>query len=211
MARLVPFMRAVTLLKKYGIPVAKSRVTWTSEECLRFSRETGYPVVLKLMSSQLIHKTDIGGVLMGLKSEEEVREGYERLQALAQTLKIKAEGVLIQEMASGFEMIVGGKVDEQFGVVILVGFGGIYTEVYGDTSIRIAPIDEEEASRMVRELKAYKILRGFRGKRANIEELVGVIAKASRLMASEEIEEMDINPLFVNEKGAMAVDVRIIA
>lgn len=207
--KLMPFEKASDLLSRYGISVAKSRLTKTEVECTRFTEQTGYPVVLKLISSQVIHKTDVGGILTGLTSEKEVGEGFRGLQTLARKLGVSVEGILAQEMLSGFEMIVGGKIDEQFGGVVLVGFGGIYTEVYRDVSLRIAPIGLKEAEEMTKELKAYRILTGFRGRRANLKELAAAIVSASKIVANEEIKEMDINPLFVDEKKAVAADVRI--
>jgi len=209
-ASLMPFEEAASLLRRYDVPLVEYRLSGNDDECVEFSNGVGYPVALKLMSSELIHKSDVGGVLTGIGSETAVREGCRKLRDLAQRLGVRFDGVLAQKMASGFEMIVGGKVDRQFGGLIIVGSGGIYTEIYKDISLRVAPVDRREAERMMKELTVYKALTGFRGKESNLGELTRLVVNASLLMANEKIKEMDLNPVIVNEQEALAVDVRII-
>jgi acetyl-CoA synthetase (ADP-forming) len=207
---LMPFEKSMSVLKRYGVPFVEYQLSQNEDECVRFLSRVGYSVAMKLMSSELVHKSDVGGVLTGISNETDVRNGYRKLHDLGTRLRVQFEGVLIQKMISGFEMIVGGRIDEQFGGLIIVGFGGIYTEIYKDISIRVAPVDDHEAAAMLRELTAYKALVGFRGKRANLGELSKVVVNASHLMAKENIREMDLNPVMVNENDALPVDVRMI-
>lgn len=206
---------AYALLKSYGIPVAEARVAASADEAVSIARELGYPVVLKVVSPDILHKTEAGGVLLNLKGEKEVRGGYEQIHENARKYRegARLEGVLVQRQAPrGREVIIGAARDKQFGGVVMFGLGGVFVEVLKDVSFRIAPIDEREALRMIREIKGYPLLEEFRGQeRADIETLAKVITAVSNLIQEErDIVEMDINPLMVYPRGALAVDVRVL-
>jgi acetyl-CoA synthetase (ADP-forming) len=206
---------AKTVCIKYGIPVTKFKVAKNEAEAVKFAEEIGYPVVLKIVSPDIIHKSDVGGVVVGLKTAKDVRNAYK--QILGNVKKHKADakivGVLVQEMApSSTEVIVGAIKDPQFGPALMFGLGGIFVEVLKDVTFRIAPITEDEACEMITEVKAYPLLKGYRNMPpADIEAIVQILLNASRLvMDHQEIKELDLNPIMVYEKGAKTVDARII-
>jgi acetyl-CoA synthetase (ADP-forming) len=206
---------AKALLEKYGIPLPKEDVAKSMGDAVSIAEKLGYPVVLKILSPDILHKTEAGGVLLDIKNRAEVERGYKDLLRKAKAYKENAriEGVLVQRQASkGREVIVGTLRDEQFDSVVMFGLGGVFVEVLKDVSFRIAPIDKSEALKMIREIKGYPVLRGVRGDPpADTKAIAGVIAAASRIAHErEDILEMDINPLIVYPKGALAVDVRII-
>jgi len=206
---------AKTICSKYGIPVTKFRVTKNIEEATQFAEETGYPVVLKIVSPDVIHKFDVGGVILNIKSSKEVRDAYNRIFVNVKKYKPDAKivGVLVQEMAPpSTEVIVGATKDPQFGPALMFGFGGIFVEVLKDVAFRIAPITRSEAQEMITEVKAYPILRGYRGQPpADINAIVEILLNTSKLvMDHPEIKELDLNPIMVYKKGAITVDARII-
>ena len=206
---------AKALLKKYGIPLPEEGVAENKEEAVSIAENLGYPVVLKILSPDILHKTDAGGVLLDIKSRAEMERGYREVLRKAKTYKGNAriEGVLVQrQVPKGREVIVGTLRDKQFGSVVMFGLGGIFVEVLKDVSFRIAPIDKSEALKMVREIKGYPVLKGVRGDPpADTRAVASVIAAASRIAHEREnILEMDINPLIIYPKGGLAVDVRII-
>lgn len=206
---------AKTICSKYGIPVTKFSVAKNVEEAAQFAEETGYPVVLKIVSPDVIHKFDVGGVILNLKSSKEVKDAYNRILANVKKYKPDAKivGVLVQEMAPpSTEVIVGATKDPQFGPALMFGFGGIFVEVLKDVAFRIAPITKLEAQEMITEVKAYPILRGYRGQPpADVNAIVDILLNTSKLvMDHPEIKELDLNPILVYEKGAITVDARII-
>lgn len=206
---------AKTICSEYGIPVTKFRVAKDVEEAAQFAEETGYPVVLKIVSPDIIHKFDSGGVILNLKSSDEVRHAYNKILANVSKHKPDAKiiGVLVQEMApSSTEIIVGATKDPQFGPALMFGLGGIFVEVLKDVAFRIAPITKSEAQEMITEVKAYPILRGYRGQPpADIDAIAEILLNTSRLvMDHPEIKELDLNPIMVYERGAKTVDARII-
>ena len=200
---------------EYGIPVTKFKVASNQKEASKYADEIGYPVVLKIVSPDIIHKSDAGGVIINLKTPAEVMAGYTKI--LENVKKYKAEakivGVLVQEMApNSTEVIVGAIKDPQFGQTVMFGLGGIFVEVLKDVNFRIAPLNVDDAKEMITELKAYPLLRGFRNTPpADIDALVGILCSTSRLvMDYPEIKELDLNPVLVYQKGAKTVDARII-
>jgi len=206
---------AKTVCMEYEIPVTKFQLAKNEAEAVKFAEEIGYPVVLKIVSPDIIHKSDVGGVVVGLKTARGVRNAYK--QILGNVKKHKADakivGVLVQEMApSSTEVIVGAIKDPQFGPALMFGLGGIFVEVLKDVTFRIAPITEDEAREMITEVKAYPLLKGYRNMPpADIEAIVQILLNASRLvMEHQEIKELDLNPIMVYEKGAKTVDARII-
>jgi len=200
---------------EYGIPVTRFKVAGTPEEAVKFAEGIGYPVVLKIVSPDIIHKFDVGGVLLNLKSPDEVKAAYENILKNIKRHKPDAKvlGVLVQEMApTSTEVIVGATKDPQFGPALMFGLGGIFVEVLKDVTFRIAPITEQDAREMITEVKAYPILKGYRGQLpADIDAIVNILLNTSKLvMDHPEIKELDLNPIMVYEKGAKTVDARII-
>ena len=207
---------AKAICAEYGIPVPKFKVASEPEEAVEFAEEIGYPVVLKVVSPDVIHKSDVGGVLLNVMDADGVREGFKRV---LDTVKghvpgARIIGVLVEEMApKGIaEVIVGAIKDPQFGQTLMFGLGGVFVEVLKDVTFRIAPIDEREAKEMIREIKAYPILTGYRGQPpADIDTIARILVSASELvMENPQVKEMDLNPIIVYEKGAKTVDARII-
>ena len=206
---------AKTVCMEYGIPVTRFKLAKNEADAIKFAEEIGYPVVLKIVSPDVIHKSDVGGVIVGLKSGKEAQNGYK--QILENVKKHKADarilGILVQEMApSSTEVIVGAVKDPQFGPAIMFGLGGIFVEVLKDVTFRVAPITEDEAQEMISEVKAYPLLKGYRNTPpADINAIVKILLNTSRLiMEHQEIKELDLNPIMVYESGAKTVDARII-
>lgn len=199
----------------YGIPVARSELAKNEEEATKLAGKIGFPVVLKILSPDIIHKSDVGGVIVNLKNAEEVHHAYRQILSNVRKHSAKARiiGVLVQEMApASTEVIVGSTKDPQFGPAIMFGLGGVFVEVLKDVTFRIAPITEEEAREMIEEVKAYPLLKGYRGSPpADINAVVEILLATSKLvMEHQEIKELDLNPIMVYEKGAKTVDARII-
>ena len=206
---------AKTICTEYGIPVTKFKLARNEAEAVRFADEIGYPVVLKIISPDIIHKSDVGGVIVNLKDAKDVRNAYKQISKNVRKHKAKARivGVLIQEMApSSTEVIVGAIKDPQFGPAIMFGLGGIFVEVLKDVTFRVAPIAEDEAQEMISEVKAYPLLKGYRNTPpVDIDAITKILLSTSRLvMEHQEIKELDLNPIMVYEKGAKTVDARII-
>jgi acetyl-CoA synthetase (ADP-forming) len=206
---------AKTVCIEYGIPVTKFELARSEEEAVKFADAIGFPAVLKIVSPDIIHKSDIGGVIVGLKDADDVRDGYNQIlqNVKKHDPKAKIVGVLVQEMApSSTEVIVGAIKDPQFGPAIMFGLGGVFVEVLKDVTFRVAPITEDDAYEMIRDVKAYPLLKGYRSTPpADIDAIAKILLSTSRLVMDHvEIKELDLNPVIVYEKGAKAVDARII-
>ncbi len=206
---------ASLVLKAYGIPVAASAIAINEEECTELSKQIGYPVVLKISSPDIVHKVDVGGVELGLRNEDEVKQAFHRIIDRVKTARLDAniQGVNVQEFVKGGkEVIIGMKRDPQFGPMIMFGSGGIYVSVYNDVSFRLAPITKTVAQEMIESTKAFKLLSGIRGEKpSDIESVVECLQRISQLaLEFPEILEIDINPLRVFEKGCKAVDARMV-
>ena len=206
---------AKTVCREYGIPVTEFKLAKNEAEAVKFAEEVGYPLVLKIVSPDIVHKSDVGGVLIDLKDAKDVKNAYKQIMDNAKKNKPNARitGILIQEMApQSTEVIVGATKDPQFGPTIMFGLGGIFVEILKDVTFRIAPITEDEAREMIAEVKAYPLLEGYRNSPpADIEAIVRILMNTSRLVTEhEEIKELDLNPIMVYEKGAKTVDARII-
>ncbi len=199
--------RSKEILKDYAIPVTREVLANTDDEAITAAKDIGFPVALKIMSPQMLHKSDFGGIVLNLKDEKEVRDAYEELVKKGLQLKPKAqiEGILVQEMLDpGLEVIVGIKKDPVFGQAIAVGLGGVFVELFEDLSTRVAPLRTGDAEAMLDELKGNALLKGARGQKPKDRKaLVDTIMKISRLAVEleEYIEELDINPLVVYEEG----------
>jgi acetyltransferase len=208
---------AKDLVKSYGIPVAPTKLARNEEEAVEIANSMGYPVVLKIASPDITHKSDVGGVVMNIRSDEEVREAFRTIIINVRRYAPNASiyGVVVQKMVpKGREVIIGTTKDPIFGHIIMFGLGGVYTELFKDVSFRLAPLSLYEAKEMVMETKAYTLLKGFRGEPpADIPSVINTLIRVSKLVTDvPQIVEMDINPLFVYEEGvgALAVDVKIV-
>ena len=182
------------------------KLAHTADEAIAIAKEIGYPVVMKIVSPDILHKSDAKGVIINLQSEDEVKKGFEKIIANAKAFKSDAhiKGILVQKMAQkGVECIVGATRYPRFGPLIMFGFGGIFVEVFKDVSFRVAPISRGDARRMVEGIKAYKLLTGFRGDTPkDIYSVEKLLMATSHLMVNHpEIQEMDINPLLVHDEG----------
>ncbi|HUG96809.1 MAG TPA: acetate--CoA ligase family protein, partial [Nitrososphaera sp.] len=205
------------VLRAYGFPTPKSILGATEEECVRTVKEIGYPVVMKIASPDIIHKSDAGGVKVGVKNDDELRAAFRSIMEGAKKYRVDAriKGVLLQEMVEGAkETILGASQDPTFGPVIMFGLGGIYVEVLKDVVFRVAPIDDREAAGMVESIKTIKLLKGVRGEKpSDLKAIADSLQRLSQLVVDfPEIKEFDINPLLVLEegRGARVVDARII-
>ena len=207
-------VEAKQVLSVYGIPIAKGILVVKKDEILNATKKIGFPVVMKVVSPDIVHKTEAGAVAVGLKTNEEVLQAFDALQKNARAYKkgAKIHGVLIQEMAAGREIIIGSIKDAQFGPTIMFGIGGVLVEVMRDVAFRVVPISKFDAAEMIHEVKGYKILQQFRGQKPiNENTILNILLKVSQLISENpQIKELDINPLFVNEKEAKAADARII-
>jgi acetyltransferase len=204
-------------LEAYGFPVPESRLAETPEEAVDIAEEIGYPVVLKVASPDILHKTDVGGVKLNLNSPGDVRDAFDLINYRAGRYVPEARvwGCLVQEMVTGGrEILVGMNRDPQFGPLVAFGLGGIYVEALKDVSFRVAPFSREEAQEMIQEIRSYPLLAGVRGEPpADHEAMVDTLMRTSQLVTDfPEIVELDINPLTVFEegRGAMAIDMRLV-
>jgi acetyl-CoA synthetase (ADP-forming) len=206
---------AKTICVEYAIPVTAFKLAKNEKEAAEFAEQIGFPVVLKIVSPDIIHKSDAGGVMVNLKSVTEVRSAYGKILENAKKYNAAAKivGVLVQEMApQSTEVIVGAIKDLQFGQTLMFGLGGIFVELLKDVTFRVAPITREEAREMITEVKAYPLLTGYRNTPpADIDAIVTILLNTSKLvMDYPEIKELDLNPIMAYEKGAKTVDARII-
>ena len=199
----------------YGIPVPKEGVASSAADAVKLAAGMGFPVVLKIVSPEILHKTEAGGVLVGVKSAEEAQKGFDTIMANAKKYDAKANllGVQVQQMLSGGqEVIVGAVTDPSFGKLVAFGLGGVLVEVLKDITFRLAPASKEDALSMLDGIAAAAILKGVRGADAvDREALAGIIQNVSQLVSDfPEIAEMDLNPVFATKRGATAADVRIV-
>jgi succinyl-CoA synthetase beta subunit len=210
MKKVLAEFEAEKFLSKY-LPVAKSSLVKKEKQLLTDAKKIKYPLVLKIISSQALHKTDIGGVKFA-KNEKELIENYKLLNAIAKKKKIKIEGILLQEFVCGKEAIIGIKNDPAFGHVIAFGIGGKYVEVLKDITFRACPITKQDAEEMINELKFGKLLFGARNETpANRSILVNTLVKVSKIPEkNKKIEELDINPFMINDKTGKIADARIV-
>ena len=208
-------VEAKGVLEEIGIPTTKTRLAKSREEAVRLATEVGYPAVLKIASVDVVHKSDIGGVKLGLRNADEVGAAYDEILASVKKAQPTAQidGVSVQNQARpGTEVVMGMSKDPQFGPVLMFGLGGILVEVLKDVAFRIVPLTKRDAAQMVREIKAYPVLEGYRGMEpANIPALETMLLKLSEFAEqAPEVREMDINPVLAYKDGLIAVDARII-
>lgn len=203
------------ILEEAGIPVTSTRLATSADDAASTASEIGFPVVLKIVSPEVTHKSDVGGVKIGIGSEDEAKAAYDQIMAAVKERQpdAKIEGVAVQKLApQGIEVIVGVSKDPQFGPVVMFGLGGIFVEVLKDVAFRIVPLEPKDAEQMIREIKSFPVLEGVRGQEpADLEALEGLILKLSQFIeAHPEIEELDLNPVFAYPDGCIAVDARIV-
>ena len=203
------------ILKQAGISVVETRLAQTQKEAVLLSQKIGFPVALKIVSPDVIHKSDSGGVKLSLSNTTEVKKAYEEIMKKIKKAHPGAvvHGVSVQKMVRpGTEVIVGTSKDPQFGPVIMFGLGGIFVELLKDVSFRVIPVERRDAQEMIEEIKGYPLLQGFRGAEpASIPAIVKIILNISRLVEENpQIKELELNPIFAYRDKAVAVDARII-
>ncbi len=208
-------VEAKAALAEAGVPVTATSLAQTREEAAAQAEAISYPVALKVVSPNVAHKSDVGGVVLGLESHEEVAEGYDEIIRSVQAAQPSAiiEGVSVQEMASpGVEVIVGVTTDPQFGPVMMFGLGGIMVEVLGDVAFRLAPLGEGDARDMIDEIQGRQVLDGVRGQPpVDVGAIEAMLDQVSQFAADHpEVAELDLNPVIASAEGAIAVDARIV-
>jgi acetyltransferase len=210
-------LEAWEVLKAYDFPIPESRLAKTPEEAVAIAEEIGYPVVLKIASPDILHKTDVGGVKVNLGTATDVQDAFDLMVYRAGRYVPGARiwGCQVQQMVKGGrEVLLGMSRDPQFGPLVAFGLGGIYVEALKDVAFRVAPFSRQEAEEMIREIRSFPLLEGVRGEPpADFEAMVDALLKISRLVTDfPEIVELDINPLMVFDegRGAMAIDMRLV-
>jgi acetyl coenzyme A synthetase (ADP forming)-like protein len=213
-ARLLSEGEGYTILAQYGIPVPDHEMARTAQEAAEIAERIGFPVVLKVVSPQVVHKSDIGGVITGVNDGRAVEEAFTTIKTRLQENNPSArlDGVMVEkEMPQGLEMIIGGKVDPSFGRILTVGLGGTLVELLSDVSLRILPLNREEVQQMIQEIRGYPLIHGYRGEVSKDEETLmdSILAVQNLFLSETAITEFDLNPLFLYKKGCVAVDARI--
>jgi acetyltransferase len=207
---------AKQLLEYYTIPTVKTLIAKTADEAVNLALQIGYPVVLKILSPQIVHKTEAGGVILDITSEAELRKAFDQIMQRAKEYNPTAEieGITVQPMIKkqGYEVILGAKMDPLFGPVILFGMGGIGVELFKDVAIGLPPLNQTLALRIMEETKVFQLLKGYRKMpAANLKLLEELVVLFSQMLVDfPQLKEVDINPLFVNEKEALALDARVV-
>jgi len=207
---LLGFRETKKILEDYKIPFLKTQLVRTKGEAKRAAQKIGWPVVLKISSPEVLHRTEKRLLEVNLQNEKELGRAFDEILQRAKSRKI--EGILVQKMTKGIELACGMKRDESFGPVLMFGLGGIFIEVLKDVSFRIAPLSKKEAREMIKEIKSYKILKGYRDKRGvDLQELEKILIQLSKLSEDHpEIKEIDFNPVFVNEKRVQVADFKFL-
>jgi len=202
---ILEFKEQEKLLSDYGIKRPPTFLAKEREEAVELAGKVGYPLVMKVFSTKILHRTEISGVVTGLKGEEEVREAFSRL------IKIQdVEAVIVQKEISGVELFIGAKKDPTFGATLMLGTGGTMVELFNDVVFRIAPIEEKDALEMISEIKGKVLLEGFRGRpKIRKEKLVDVLVKTSELIYKEKIKELDFNPVIATDEEVFICDVKL--
>lgn len=212
----LPEQEARKLLAEYGIPFPKHKLAKTRDEAIEIASEIGYPLVMKIVSPDVLHKTDVGGVKLHITNKEKVSKVWKDIMESVKRHEPNAEitGIFLEEeVEGGHEIIIGGTRDPVFGPTIMFGgVGGIYVELFDDVSFRLAPITEKEAEKMMKETKGYKILTGYRGQpKADIDAIKKLLVKVSQAMNERtKIEELDLNPVRAFPDRVLVLDAKII-
>jgi len=205
---------AYVLLSKYGIPVPTYSVVSSEEEALKIAKRLEFPLVMKIVSPDIMHKTDIGGIKMNIINSPQVKESYKNIFCNVRKNKPEARinGMLLYKQApKGVEVIVGMIRDPQFGPTVMFGLGGIFIEILKDVTFRVCPVERADIEEMLTEIQGIKMLQGYRGQpRCDVNAIIDIILQISRLALDySTIQEIDLNPVLVYEKGAVAVDAKI--
>lgn len=213
--KILPESEGYGLLESCGIPVPPHQVVSSADDARAAARLIGYPVVMKVISPDIVHKSDVGGVVTGIESPDDAETAYHTIMRNAAVHAPEATiiGIIVEkQMPEGLEVLIGGKTDPSFGKIITFGLGGKLVELLQDVAIRVLPVDEDDIRTMIREIEGYRLIRGYRGEPPKDEEaIVQVIAKMTRLFTEDRgIREFDLNPVIVYEEGISVVDVRII-
>ena len=203
------------LLSRAGIEVNDTRLAASRDEAIEISKSLGFPVVLKVASSDIVHKSDAGAVKLGLETPVQVGKAWDEIMNIARVKYPKAtvDGVSVQKMAPrGVEVIIGMSKDEQFGPVLMFGLGGVWVEILKDVSFKIVPLTDQDATDMIREIKGYALLKGYRGQKpVDIPHLERLLVQVSQFAEKNpNIKELDLNPVLAYPDGALAVDARIV-
>lgn len=212
----LPEQKSRKLLAEYDVPFPKHSLVKSKEEAIEKAGDIGYPLVMKIVSSDVIHKTDVGGVKLHIGGKEEVAEAWDSIIRNVKDHKPEADitGIFLEEeIEGGHEIIIGGTRDPVFGPTIMFGgVGGIYVELFYDVAFRLAPINEKEAEHMMRETKGWKILQGYRGRpNADIDAITDLLVTISNIMDErDEIEELDLNPVRAFSDKVLVLDAKII-
>jgi acyl-CoA synthetase (NDP forming) len=206
---------AIPVIASYSIPYPAYRLTRSLNQALTAAHEISYPIVIKVVSKDIIHKSEVGGVVTDIHSDNGLRKAYSLLRTSIRSRNPASSihGILVcQQAADGLEAIVGVKQDLNFGPIVMFGLGGIFAEALQDTTLRVAPFDRDEAQTMIREIRAYPLLAGYRGRPAVDENgLIELLVSVSRLAAEHpEIVELDLNPVRLYSSGLLVLDVRMI-
>ena len=208
-------VEAKEIMQSAGVPVVETKLAETKEEALQLSEQMGFPVVAKIVAPDITHKSDAGGVRIGISDRAEMSEAWDDLMEKARTSFPGAaiHGVAVQPLApSGTEVIIGGSQDPQFGPVVMFGLGGVFVEILKDVSFRIVPLTDNDASEMITDIRSYKVLEGYRGNAAADTNAIqkALVATSNLLEGNSDIAELDLNPVFAYGDGILAVDARII-
>ncbi len=199
------------VLHQYGIPLVESYLAKNVQQALAYAESVGYPVALKISSPAVVHKTEVGGYVLNIHSSGEVERAYKKIVASVRRHTNKIDGILVQKMENGVEVMVGSKKDVQFGNVLVFGFGGVLVEAVEDIAMRVVPVMQKDANEMIKETKVYRILSGLRGRKYDVKSLIKIISNTSKLLEQNEaIKELDMNPIIVSASKAVAADARII-
>ncbi len=202
------------ILNAAGLNIAEGKVAYDIEECVEVAEEIGYPVVLKVVSEDIVHKMDVGGVAVDLQDSDEVRDACQAIRSRVRQRKpdTNIRGISVAEMVEGGkEVVIGGMVDQTFGPVVMFGLGGIYVEIFEDVEFRVAPLSIDEAHEMISDIDSFPLLMGARGQKCrDLDALAEMIARVGYLVHHvEEINELDLNPVASLEHGVKALDVAI--
>lgn len=208
-------VEAKAMLAEFGVAVTDTRLAGSVDEAAAIADELGYPVALKVVADEITHKTDVGGVELGIADADELRAAAQRIHAAvaAAAPGVAPAGLSVQPMAApGTEVILGITQDQQFGPVLMFGLGGVFVEVLKDVAFRVVPLEPRDASEMIREIQGFPVLEGFRGAEptdlAAIERMLLQLSEFAE--AHPEVAELDLNPVFARADGAVAVDARIV-
>lgn len=199
-----------SVLEKHGFRLLPYVLAKDEDEAVKAAKKIGYPVAMKIVSPEIEHKTDFGGVKINVTSDEILRHTYRDIMSGAKGKCV--DGILVQKMSrKGIELIIGGKKDPQFGHMLVLGLGGIYVEIFKDISARICPLETVDIQEMISELKAHPIIDGARGRKPiNKKKIIELVLNTCRFMQKEDLKELDLNPVVCDEKGCDIVDARFL-